>query len=260
MNVIAASSLIFGSQPLAQAAANIRSAGFQAMDIGPTHLSPAAIGIEPQRAAEHLAASLGIHGIRPIAFNAGLRTDDMANTEKRLRLLALTATRLGVEVITFNPGASTGNRHAAVERLKSLADIAKTVGVALSAETHMGAWTERPEEAVNLCMEVPGLTLTLDPSHYFAGPADGRDWNVVLPWVTHVHLRDAGHGRAQIQMPPGEGWVDFPAVLRALRQAKYTGALSIEYLDTLGTRMGHDARACAISLKARVEELLAAQV
>lgn len=94
--------------------------------------------------------------------------------------------------------------------------------------------TERPDAAALLCGEVPALRLTLDPSHYWAGPDQGRGWWACIPFVAHVHLRDAGLGGwPQIQVWPGRGAVDFGAVHEALREAGYEGARSVEYIDTL---------------------------
>jgi sugar phosphate isomerase/epimerase len=61
------------------------------------------------------------------------------------------------------------------------------------------------------------------------------DFRPLLPSVAHVHLRDAGrNGWAEVQMPVGAGVVDFRALLAALREVGYDGALSCEYIDTIG--------------------------
>ena len=66
--------------------------------------------------------------------------------------------------------------------------------------THIGTLTENPDTAVELCQRVPGLGLTLDPSHFIAGPNQGRNFDHVFPHVRHVHLRDTGRGPNQFQI------------------------------------------------------------
>ena len=58
-----------------------------------------------------------------------------------------------------------------------------------------------------LCERVPGLGLTLDPSHYIAGPHQGKNYDQVFPYVRHVQLRDTGRGPNQFQVRVGQGEV-----------------------------------------------------
>src|SRR5690606_29232024 len=95
--------------------------------------------------------------------------------------------------------------------------------VQLTVETHVGQLTEDPAAAVTIAQKVSGVGLTLDPSHYYAGPAQGRGLEAVLPHVRHVHLRDAGRSWSEIQMPVGEGILPFDDVLAALRTHGYCG-------------------------------------
>jgi sugar phosphate isomerase/epimerase len=73
---------------------------------------------------------------------------------------------------------------------------------------------------------VPGVRFLVDTGHVTAW---GGDVLEVLPWASHVQLRDARLGAAQV--PPGEGDVDFAAVLRRLDDLRYGGRVSIEYFD-----------------------------
>ena len=43
----------------------------------------------------------------------------------------------------------------------------------MTIETHIGQVTEDPAVAAEIARRVPGLGLTLDPSHYYAGPLQG---------------------------------------------------------------------------------------
>jgi sugar phosphate isomerase/epimerase len=99
-----------------------------------------------------------------------------------------------------------------------------------------------------LAEAVPDVRFLVDTGHVTAW---GGDVLELLPYAAHVQLRDARPGEAQV--PPGEGDVDFNAVLRRLEALDYDGALSVEYFDL--PEHGWpctEARECATALRARV--------
>jgi sugar phosphate isomerase/epimerase len=73
---------------------------------------------------------------------------------------------------------------------------------------------------------VPGVRFLVDTGHVTAW---GGDLLELLPFAAHVQLRDARRGTAQVA--PGEGDVDFAAVLHRLDDLGYQGVLSVEYFD-----------------------------
>jgi len=133
--------------------------------------------------------------------------------------------------VNYAPSNSTPLGTATVE-LRQLAAIAARYDVTLCLETHVNCLTELPAVAVRLVESVPNLGLALDPSHFYAGPWQGRDFCITYPHTHIVHLRDAGNSPDKILVPPGEGTVDFAGLLRGLVQSGYTGPLSVEYIDT----------------------------
>ena len=54
-------------------------------------------------------------------------------------------------------------------------------GLVLALLTHSETLTADPQVAVELCQAVPGLGLTLDPSHYLQGPKPDVDFDCVFP-------------------------------------------------------------------------------
>jgi sugar phosphate isomerase/epimerase len=96
---------------------------------------------------------------------------------------------------------------------------------------------------------VPGVRFLIDTGHVVAWDGDVLE---LLPFAAHVQLRDARPGQAQVA--PGEGDVDFDAVLDRLERIGYEGVLSIEYFDLpeYGWPCA-DARAYANALRALVE-------
>ena len=55
--------------------------------------------------------------------------------------------------------------------------------------THAQTLTADPQVAVALCQAVPGLDLTLDPSHFLQGPNPNVDYDSVFPYVQNVQRR-----------------------------------------------------------------------
>ena len=83
------------------------------------------------------------------------------------------------------------------EILEAYHAVAGKEGILTTVSTLTGTVTENPDQAVALCKAVPGLGLTLDPSHFLTGSNQGGNYDHVFPFVRHTHLRDTGRG------PPG---------------------------------------------------------
>jgi sugar phosphate isomerase/epimerase len=73
---------------------------------------------------------------------------------------------------------------------------------------------------------VPGVRFLIDTGHVTAW---GGDVLELLPFAAHIQLRDARAGEAQVA--PGDGDVDFAAIINRLGEIGYEGLLSIEYFD-----------------------------
>ncbi len=113
-------------------------------------------------------------------------------------------------------------------------------------EPWAGAAVSSLEHVRALADAIPGVRFLIDTGHVTAW---GGDILELLPFAAHVQLRDAKRGVAQV--PPGEGDVDFAAVLARLDELGYAGRLSIEYFDL--PEHGWpctDPRAHAIALRA----------
>jgi sugar phosphate isomerase/epimerase len=146
-----------------------------------------------------------------------------------------------VSVITL-PAASSGRGlDAEVNRLTSMTRLANAEGVVLTVETRIGTLTETPETAVELCKRVPGLGLTLDPSHYVAGPNQGKNYDQVFPYVRHVHLRDTGRRVDQFQVRVGQGEIEYGRIISHLARCNYERLLTVEICDIPDAPFAMDA-------------------
>ncbi len=254
----AGSTLTFSRSPLPEALAGLAALGYTTVELaaleGWAHVAPSRLAADFPAEAAAVRRALAVAPLRVTALNAGLGDVDGAEGLRRAAALFRLAATLGALVVTLPAGPSGAPLDAAAGRLQPLVAEAARYGVTLSVETHIGALTEDPAAAVALCRRVPGLKLTLDPSHYWAGPSQGQGWEVVLPYVAHVHLRDAGLGGWDaIQVWPGKGAVDFRRVAAALSAVGYRGGCAVEYIDTLPVVGGGTAAAASAEMARQAE-------
>jgi sugar phosphate isomerase/epimerase len=115
-----------------------------------------------------------------------------------------------------------------VEYLSRARDIALRHGVQLRFEPHMGSIADTPELALDLVEAVPGLTVTLDVAHFTLQYIPTERVFPLLPHTGHVHVRQARPGTLQVAWD--EGGIDFGDLAERLRDAGYTGTMSVEYV------------------------------
>jgi sugar phosphate isomerase/epimerase len=227
--IVACSTLCFGKYPFERALQIIAELGFSKVDVaiheeGP-HLKPSQVAADVHTSATRLR--LG-PGLTPCAFSVATESPaDTAEFAAVCRLARLTS----VPVVTIAPASSGTGLDAEARRLKKLAVVAAREGVMLTVATLAGTLTETPEAAVELCQRVAGLGLTLDPSHYVAGPNQGASWDAVYPYVRHVHLRDTGAGPNQFQVRIGQGEIEYGKIVSMLARYHYDRVLTVDVRD-----------------------------
>jgi sugar phosphate isomerase/epimerase len=214
------------------------------------HLKPSDVVQDVYRAAQLLRPG---SGLCPGAFSLDLgpwegpaaksQPDDQAR--KTLHAVCQLARLSNVPLITISPGEwlrdggteppTESQRQqtfeAEVKRLKPLLDLASSEGVILSLATQMGTLTEDPDMAVNLCKRLPGLVLTLDPSHYVAGPFQSDEFDQVYLYVRHVWLRDSGRTHDRLQVRVGQGEIEYGRIISQLARHRYERLLTVDIRD-----------------------------
>jgi sugar phosphate isomerase/epimerase len=136
-----------------------------------------------------------------------------------------------VPVLTLSAARSGSSLDAEVKRLGRLVKLADAEGILLTVATHIGTLTEDPHNAAELCQRVPGLGLTLDPSHYLVGSNQGKSFDQVYPYVRHVHLRDTGNSPDQFQVRVGQGDVEYGRIVSQLSRYHYDRLLTVDIRD-----------------------------
>ena len=222
---VAASTQCFAEQPLRDACASIGDLGFDKLelwcDTAGKHLDAAAVAADPER---FVAAWREATRLTPIAFavaNPELSPETLRGLGKAAKLL-----RFAQVTVPASPIGTPFNME--VDRLRAYAAAVGPDGIRLSIKTKAGDLTEDPHTAVELCRAVKGLGITLDPSYYICGPHAGKDYDVVMPYVYHVHLRDTTP--EEVQVPVGLGEVDYARLISRLSREKHDPVLCIDLL------------------------------
>ena len=232
---LACSTLCFTQHPRDEALRRIAQLGFRYVDLGAqqwAHVSARELVHSGEGIVASLQRSLQQAGVELSAMNVGLdRSADVSLVAQPEAVCALAAAH-SLPAICVNAPARDTPLNTAITEFRQLAAIAACFNVTLCLETHVNCLTELPAVAVRLVESVPNLGLALDPSHFYAGPWQGRDFSITYPHTHIVHLRDAGNSPEKIQMPPGKGCVDFAGILRGLTQHGFSGTLVVEYIDT----------------------------
>jgi sugar phosphate isomerase/epimerase len=240
------SSISFRHQPLGEALASIRGAGFKEIDLGalpgvcdhvPFVLDEAAVG--------HVAQTVSASGLRVRSvngdigdLNAVLDGEQHQSRSRHLRRLLQLTAAVGARALVLPCGALDH------EPVRSLEEDLDTVAAQLlwasgeASRQGLEIWTEslhffrlcwNLERARQLTDRLAGsaVGVVMDFSHIVAsGGAPVEFVEAFGDRIAHVHLRDATPGN--IHLGIGHGEADFAGGLGALAAAGYRGHFSLE--------------------------------
>lgn len=127
-----------------------------------------------------------------------------------------------------------------VEHLQRLVAVAELRGVRIGIKSHMGCLSEDPDTVKTLCEYVPGVGLTLDPSHYLCSSHRNKNYEKLLKYVYHVHLRDSKKDQLQVRI--GQGEIEYGRLITQLQGVGYDQALSIDMTPAEGIDMRQELR------------------
>ena len=188
------------------------------------------MGENPEAAIQRLRRG---PSLIPSALHLDFGPVDGSNPVIRRRFdgLCRLAKSLSVAVLTMHAAPLGTPMADEVKRLSPLAGYAMREGLVLALLTHSETLTADPGVAVELCQAVPGLGLTLDPSHFLQGPHPRRRLRRRLPYVQNVHLRDTGQAPGEFQVRVGQGEVEYGRIVTMLQRHGYDRALTVAIID-----------------------------
>jgi sugar phosphate isomerase/epimerase len=105
---------------------------------------------------------------------------------------------------------------------------ASQAGLTFSVEPHRGSVAPTPQQALRLVAMTPGLSLTLDYTHFTAAGFRDADIEPLLAHASHIHARGARRGRVQASV--AHNTIDYGAMLRKLKQLGYNRWIELEYV------------------------------
>jgi inosose dehydratase len=261
----------------------IGAIGLSATELGPGGFLPT----DPAR----LRDLLGAHGLRlvggfvPVVLHEGHRLEErlgrvaaaadlLASGGSEILVLAAAYPRRGYEGSPELDGDGWARLLRGIDRV---VDIAGARGLTVALHPHYGTAIERPEHVERL-LEDSKVPLCLDTGHLMVGGADPLEVaKRAGERVAHVHMKDVDAVRAErvragllgyrdavaegLYRPLGEGDLDVPAIVRALRDAGFDGWYVLEQDTVLrevpaeGTGPVRDATVSLELLRAVAAEL-----
>ncbi len=252
---VACSTLCFSRESLESALRHIADLEFNKIDLAihenGNHLKPSDVASNLDLALQRVRIG---PSLTPSSFDLDFGDVDAKTLRKRFEAICRFAKPMTVAVLTM-PASPLGTPiEQEVARLSGLAELANREGLVLTLETHERTLTADPATAVALCQAVPGLGLTLDPSHYIHGPHQGALYDEVFPYVQNVHFRDTGRKPEDFQVRVGKGEVEYGRVVNLLERQGYQRSLTVSILDSLENDFDHELE--VRKLKLLLESLL----
>jgi sugar phosphate isomerase/epimerase len=228
----------------------IANLGFTGVDIGlfdqRSHLWPSKEFKNTRTSARKLKRALGDRGLvaadiflqmmpdfTPFAINqpnAGRRRKARDWFQRTLEY----AEAVGCKHVTTLPGVVFAEEGRDASLARSAEELSwrvaqsKDAGLIFGTEAHVGSIVTTPEETADLVRRVPGLTLTLDYTHFTRAGISDRSIEPLVPHASHFHMRGACRGRLQCNLK--QNTIDYPRMVAAMAKAGYRGWIGVEYI------------------------------
>jgi sugar phosphate isomerase/epimerase len=226
--------------------------GFDGVDIGlfegRSHLQPSTEFRNPEKSGKRLAEKLVRHQLKPADIYLQIAPDFISfasnhfapSKRKKARdrfLQTLDYTRAcGGTHVSALPGAYFPEESKekswakCIEELTWRSEQARAANCVFSVEAHVGSIVPNPLEALRLVKNVPGLTLTLDYTHFTLGGMPDRQVEPLISHASHFHLR--GARRKHLQTSKKDNTINYNRILQVMKKTGYKGYIGVEYVWT----------------------------
>jgi sugar phosphate isomerase/epimerase len=240
------STITLDDYPLEQALDLFRGAGYTSVEMWKHHLKRA-------KTAELLgkfAASARTSGISMAGFNAvGEPYFQPFGTEREFEetiagVKADTETTIALgsrDVLLWEGRAPQGTSEPEwvnrllprlIEIFQELLRFGRPLGVRYLVEPHPFTVGMSDQVLCRLCdaLDPAGFGVTYDFCHYGVGrPNDYVDAIRALgPRIRHLHFSDSDQKSSELHFPPGQGRMDLPRILQALKEIGYNGSITLD--------------------------------
>lgn len=130
--------------------------------------------------------------------------------------------------VQFPAESYTASIDRAVDELSWRVEQAEAYDIIFGVEAHVGSLVSNPAAAEKLVQQVPGLTLTLDYTHFTRLGMPDSAIEPLLQYASHFHARGAREGRLQETF--ARNTIDYERVYRVMEETGYSGWIGIEYV------------------------------
>ena len=222
-----------------EALAGIAAAGFKYCGVLGRHPDLDITGATPAEEADAIGARIRQHGLEPrVVASSTPLTGSEDEALAHIRRLIDHAKRVGISVL-IEMGTSKPelfDKYFAV--MRRAAGYAQGQGVVIAMKPHGGLSTTS-DDCVKAIQAVnhPGFRLCFDPGNllYYAGERPETTLDKLGPLSVAMCIKDETGGNGpnrSVNVTPGDGDVDFPAVFRGLKEHGFAGKPAI--IETLG--------------------------
>lgn len=104
----------------------------------------------------------------------------------------------------------------------------QSAGIVFGVEAHVGSIVPTPDSAKALVESVPGLTLTLDYTHFTRAGLPDSNVEPLIAHASHFHVRGARAGRLQCAFK--DNVIDYGRILDVMKATNYSGYVGVEYV------------------------------
>lgn len=263
----------FPAATCGEAARLVRALGLDLMDLGNApDLDPAYVAEHPEEEAARFNRIKAETGVRfvdcfpqwgSIAFsNNSPDPDERAAFRRIWRGFFRFAGGIGLSGVSLSPGRYWAGESIEASFARGAEELRWAVAEAgkydllLRIEPHISSVTWTPDLAIRMVQEVPGLSLTVDHSHFVFHDIPYDEIARLHPHGTHWHARQARPGEAQARF--ADGTIPFDRIIADLRHRGYNGVICLEYVH--GAWMKQDNVDClteTIRLRDHLASLLA---
>ncbi|WP_138442374.1 sugar phosphate isomerase/epimerase family protein [Sinomonas susongensis] len=239
--------------PMDRAVKDIASAGYEGVEVFDGNL------VEYADRPDELRGILDEAGVQLVSVYSGANfvyADILPDELHRIRRSAELAAEFGAERLVVGGGArrAAGTTDQDYGRLGAaldqVAEIAEGFGLEASYHPHLSTIVEGEEELERL-MGLTRIGFCPDTAHLAAAGADPAALIRKYPdRLRHVHLKDLSKEPFSF-LPLGEGELDFPDIIQAIKESGYESWLMVELDEYDG-----DPRAAAEISRKYLEKLL----
>jgi sugar phosphate isomerase/epimerase len=163
-----------------------------------------------------------------------VRAQRVEHTENCLNM----AHDFGAQYISIEPGGPLPSgvaREQAMEwfrlGLQMVFPLARELGVTMLIEPEPQLLLESSDDFMEFVGTVPHgqVALNFDIGHFYCvGEDPAEAARELAPWIRHVHIEDIAASREHRHLVPGDGAIDYPRVLAALRDIGYDDWITVE--------------------------------